>query len=228
MNAIATKADEMLVRALEDDVQPPVAAQPGKGPFNHPADAGSPLDAAERALLRLEFFPRFGQAPSLADGIWAAHLAQRGKGGPAQDTGRGCQHARTWSAGTAAARGPGRHPRVFRPERTKHPDFSGWRTRHEHYAILSANSGGVVEASIRQYFPTLSASPATIAGQIDVLPSPRRHVSREVLGNVLSLTRSRAYKRATDWFYWKNGSHRSDFVPLQLKSGCFVRSGHPA
>ena len=30
----------------------------------------SPFDAAERALLRLEFFPRFGQAPSLADGIW--------------------------------------------------------------------------------------------------------------------------------------------------------------
>jgi hypothetical protein len=30
----------------------------------------SPFDAAERALLRLEFSPRFGQAPSLADGIW--------------------------------------------------------------------------------------------------------------------------------------------------------------
>ena len=30
----------------------------------------TPFDAAERALLRLEFFPRFGQAPSLADGIW--------------------------------------------------------------------------------------------------------------------------------------------------------------
>jgi hypothetical protein len=30
----------------------------------------SPFDAAERALLRLEFFPRFGQAPSLANGIW--------------------------------------------------------------------------------------------------------------------------------------------------------------
>jgi hypothetical protein len=30
----------------------------------------SPFDAAERALLRHEFFPRFGQAPSLADGIW--------------------------------------------------------------------------------------------------------------------------------------------------------------
>jgi hypothetical protein len=30
----------------------------------------SPFDAAERALLRLEFFPRFGQAPSLVDGIW--------------------------------------------------------------------------------------------------------------------------------------------------------------
>jgi hypothetical protein len=30
----------------------------------------SPFDAAERALLRHEFFPRFGRAPSLADGIW--------------------------------------------------------------------------------------------------------------------------------------------------------------
>jgi hypothetical protein len=30
----------------------------------------SSFDAAERALLRLEFFPRFGQAPSLADGVW--------------------------------------------------------------------------------------------------------------------------------------------------------------
>ena len=33
-------------------------------------DTPSPFDAAERALLRHEFFPRFGQAPSLADGIW--------------------------------------------------------------------------------------------------------------------------------------------------------------
>jgi hypothetical protein len=30
----------MFLRALEDGVQPPVAAQPGEGPFNHPADAG--------------------------------------------------------------------------------------------------------------------------------------------------------------------------------------------
>jgi hypothetical protein len=29
-----------------------------------------PFDTAERALLRFEFFPRFGQAPSLANGIW--------------------------------------------------------------------------------------------------------------------------------------------------------------
>ena len=29
----------------------------------------APFDAAERALLRLEFFPRFGQAPSLAKGL---------------------------------------------------------------------------------------------------------------------------------------------------------------
>jgi hypothetical protein len=32
--------DEMLLRPLEDGVQPPAAAHPGEGPFNHPADAG--------------------------------------------------------------------------------------------------------------------------------------------------------------------------------------------
>ena len=30
----------------------------------------SPFNAAERALLRYEFLIRFGQAPSLAEGIW--------------------------------------------------------------------------------------------------------------------------------------------------------------
>ena len=34
------ECDEVFLRTLEDGVQPPVAAQPGKGPFNHPADAG--------------------------------------------------------------------------------------------------------------------------------------------------------------------------------------------
>ena len=34
------ESDQVLLRALEDGVQPPVAAQPGKGPFHHPADAG--------------------------------------------------------------------------------------------------------------------------------------------------------------------------------------------
>jgi len=63
-------------------------------------------------------------------------------------------------------------------------------TRHEHYATLSANSGGVVEASVRQYFPTLSASPAIIAGQADVLPSRGRQASQEVVGGVFSLTQS--------------------------------------
>jgi hypothetical protein len=43
-------------------------------------------------------------------------------------------------------------------------------------------------------FSTMSASPATIAGQIEVLDSAGRHVSREAVGNVLSLTRSRAHK----------------------------------
>ena len=43
----------MLLRALDDDVQPPVAAQPGKGPLNHPADAGGnelPVPAARDGL----------------------------------------------------------------------------------------------------------------------------------------------------------------------------------
>src|SRR5208283_2215619 len=34
------EGDEVLLRALEDGVQPPVAAQPGKRPLNHPAYAG--------------------------------------------------------------------------------------------------------------------------------------------------------------------------------------------
>src|ERR1700733_11620245 len=41
----------------------------------------TPFDAAERALLRLEFFPRFGQAPSLADGIWLRTWRGGGKAG---------------------------------------------------------------------------------------------------------------------------------------------------
>ena len=34
------EGDEMFLRALEDDVQPTVAAQPCERPLNHPADAG--------------------------------------------------------------------------------------------------------------------------------------------------------------------------------------------
>ena len=40
INAIVTKAMRWSFRALEDGVQPPVAAEPGEGPLNHPADAG--------------------------------------------------------------------------------------------------------------------------------------------------------------------------------------------
>jgi hypothetical protein len=40
MKAIATNAMRWSLRALEDDVQPPVAAQPSEGALNHPADAG--------------------------------------------------------------------------------------------------------------------------------------------------------------------------------------------
>jgi class 3 adenylate cyclase len=45
----------VLLRAFEDGIQPPVAAQPGKGPFNHPADAGGnelpEPDVAHKILL---------------------------------------------------------------------------------------------------------------------------------------------------------------------------------
>src|SRR5689334_12406276 len=34
------EGDEVVLRALEDDVQPPVAAKPGKRSFNHPTNAG--------------------------------------------------------------------------------------------------------------------------------------------------------------------------------------------
>jgi hypothetical protein len=40
MVAKRNESDEVLVRALEYGIQSPVAAQPGKGPFNHPTDAG--------------------------------------------------------------------------------------------------------------------------------------------------------------------------------------------
>src|SRR3954454_7761158 len=47
------EGDEVLLRALEDDVQPPVAAEPGERSFNHPADAGRdepPVAAAGNGL----------------------------------------------------------------------------------------------------------------------------------------------------------------------------------
>src|SRR3954463_2607086 len=41
------EGDEVLFRALEDRVQPPVAAEPGERAFNHPADAsGNELSVA--------------------------------------------------------------------------------------------------------------------------------------------------------------------------------------
>jgi hypothetical protein len=49
------ESDEVLLRAFEDGIQPPVAAQPGKGPFNHPADAGGnelSVSAARNGLDR--------------------------------------------------------------------------------------------------------------------------------------------------------------------------------
>src|ERR1700756_4888979 len=49
------ESDEVLLRALEDGIQPPVAAQPGKRPLNHPADAGGnelSVSAARNGLDR--------------------------------------------------------------------------------------------------------------------------------------------------------------------------------
>src|SRR4051794_38553450 len=34
------EGDEVLFRALDDGIQPPVAAEPGEGPLDHPADTG--------------------------------------------------------------------------------------------------------------------------------------------------------------------------------------------
>jgi hypothetical protein len=51
------ESDEMLVRALEDGVQPPVSAQPGKGSFNHPADARGKELSVSAASNGLEVMP---------------------------------------------------------------------------------------------------------------------------------------------------------------------------
>src|SRR4051794_26275624 len=59
------EGDEVLLRALDDGVQPPVAAEPGKGPLNHPADAGGnelSISAARNGLDRdAQCLPRLGQ-----------------------------------------------------------------------------------------------------------------------------------------------------------------------
>src|SRR3954468_926575 len=49
------EGDEVVLRALEDDVQPPVAAEPSERPFNHPADASGnelSISAARNGLDR--------------------------------------------------------------------------------------------------------------------------------------------------------------------------------
>src|ERR1700689_5070722 len=70
--------DEVVLRALEDRVQPPVAAQPSEGALNHPADpgrnelaiatAGNCLDGDAKCLAG------FGQ-PLTAVGEIAEHWA---------------------------------------------------------------------------------------------------------------------------------------------------------
>ena len=54
MKAIATKRDEVVLRAFEAGVQPPVAAHPGGGAFNHPADAGRNELSVAPASYRLD------------------------------------------------------------------------------------------------------------------------------------------------------------------------------
>src|SRR4051812_711079 len=60
------EGDEVLFRALDDSIQPLVAAQPGKGPLNHPADAGGnelSVAAARNGLdPDAKCLPRLGQA----------------------------------------------------------------------------------------------------------------------------------------------------------------------
>jgi hypothetical protein len=51
------KRDEMFPRPLDDGVQPPVAAQPGEGSFNHPADAGRNEPSIATAGNRLDGDP---------------------------------------------------------------------------------------------------------------------------------------------------------------------------
>src|SRR5258707_959841 len=46
--------DEVVLRALEDGVQPSVAAQPGEGALNHPADSGRNKLAIAAAGNRLD------------------------------------------------------------------------------------------------------------------------------------------------------------------------------
>ncbi len=54
MKGHVDERDDMLVRPLEkDDIQPPVAAEPGEGPFDHPADAaGTNRHRGRRRSLR--------------------------------------------------------------------------------------------------------------------------------------------------------------------------------
>src|SRR3954465_11973019 len=76
------KGDEVLLRALEDGVQPPVAAEPGEGPFHHPADAGGNEPSVPAAGDGLdgdaECLTRLGQASApiaeIAEG-WAVEAA---------------------------------------------------------------------------------------------------------------------------------------------------------
>src|SRR3954454_9459103 len=60
------EGDEVLFRALEDRVQPPVAAEPGERAFNHPADASGnelSISAARNGLDRdAECLTGLGQA----------------------------------------------------------------------------------------------------------------------------------------------------------------------
>src|SRR3954468_6867215 len=59
------ESDEVLLRTLEDRIQPPVAAQPGEGPLDHPADTGGDEPSIPAASYCLdadaEYLPGLGQ-----------------------------------------------------------------------------------------------------------------------------------------------------------------------
>jgi len=49
------EGDEMFLRALENSIRPSIAAEPGEGPFDHPADALSNIGTNELSTNKILF-----------------------------------------------------------------------------------------------------------------------------------------------------------------------------